>query len=116
MAPLYQEREERSSRISKNKNFPAAIRSYSAEAVLEMVKIKFGRKEGGKKSSADDRRRALSLAASYAPNSFGGLKEVGAALDYAISRLAREYKQNNADPRRGNQQPRLSYFELPGVA
>ena len=59
-----------------------------------------GYKENGEKSSADDRRRALSLAESYALDSFGGLKEVGAALDYAIARLAREYKQNNADVRR----------------
>ena len=59
-----------------------------------------GYKDGEKNSSADDRRRATHLAADYALDSFGGLKEVGAALDYAISRLARENKQNNADPRR----------------
>ena len=59
-----------------------------------------GYKDGEKNSSADDRRRATHLAADYALDSFGGLKEVGAALDYAISRLAREYKQNNADVRR----------------
>ena len=40
------------------------------------------------------------LAESYAPYSFDSLKEVGAALDDAIARLAREYKQNNADERR----------------
>ena len=40
-----------------------------------------GYKEGGKKSSADDRRRAMYLAESYAPHSFDSLKEVGAALD-----------------------------------
>ena len=59
-----------------------------------------GYKQNGEKSSADDRRRALHLAASYAPDSSGSLKEVGAALDYAIARLTREYKQNNANPRR----------------
>lgn len=55
-----------------------------------------GYKQNGEKSSADDRRRALNLAESYAPDSFGGLKEVGAALEHAISRQVREYKQNNA--------------------
>ena len=49
-----------------------------------------GYKEGGKKSSADDRRRAKYLAESYALDSFDGLSQVGAALDYAIAQLARE--------------------------
>ena len=59
-----------------------------------------GYKEDGENSKAGDRQRASSLAASYALDSFGGLKEVGAALDYGIARLAQEYKQNNADPSR----------------
>ena len=42
----------------------------------------------------------MNLAASYALDSFGGLKEVGAALDHAIAGLAREYKHNNANLRR----------------
>ncbi|MEG0025088.1 MAG: hypothetical protein RR719_07065, partial [Akkermansia sp.] len=50
-----------------------------------------GFKEKEDNSSADDRRRALSLANDYALDSFGSLKEVGAALDYAIARVAREY-------------------------
>ena len=53
-----------------------------------------GYKEGNINSSADDRRRATHLAADYALDSFGGLKEVGAALEHAISRQVREYKQN----------------------
>ena len=57
-------------------------------------------KEAEANSSAGARRRAMYLAESYAPYSFDSLKEVGAALDYAIARLAREYKQNNADVRR----------------
>ena len=50
------------------------------------------RRQDGEKSSADDRRRATHLAASYALDSFGGLKEVGAALDDAIARRSREFK------------------------
>ncbi len=59
-----------------------------------------GYKETGERSSAGDRRKAMHLAEGYAPDSFVHLKEVGAALDYGIARLAREYKQNNADPNR----------------
>ncbi len=59
-----------------------------------------GYKANDKHTSADDKRRAMNLAESYALETFGGLQQVGAALDYAIARLAREYKQNNADPKR----------------
>ena len=47
-----------------------------------------------KNSSAGDRRRASNLAASYAPDSFGGLKEVGAALDDVLARQANFHKKN----------------------
>ncbi len=57
-----------------------------------------GYKENDKHSSVDDRQRAMNLAESYALNTFGGLERVGAALEYSIARVAREYKQNNANP------------------
>ncbi len=47
-------------------------------------------------SSADDKRKALNLAQSYAPQSFGSLSEVGAALEYALARLAGEIKQKKS--------------------
>lgn len=50
--------------------------------------------QDGKETSAGDRRKASNLAASYAPGSFGGLKEVGAALDDVLARLANSYKEN----------------------
>lgn len=57
-----------------------------------------GYKENDKHSSVDDRQRAMNLAESYALNTFGGLERVGAALEYSIARVAREYKQNIANP------------------
>ncbi len=51
-----------------------------------------GYKESGEHSSADDKRRAKHLAESYAVNQFGCFEELGAALERAIARLAREYK------------------------
>ncbi|MEG2586438.1 MAG: hypothetical protein RSB24_09185, partial [Akkermansia sp.] len=53
-----------------------------------------GFKDKKENTSADDRRRAKYLSDSYALDSFDSLKEVGAALDYAIARVAREYKEN----------------------
>ena len=41
-----------------------------------------------------DMRRASNLAASYAPDSFGGLKEVGAALDDVLARQTDSHKGN----------------------
>lgn len=57
-----------------------------------------GYKENDKHSSVDDKQRAMNLAESYALNTFGGLERVGAALEYSIARVAREYKQNIANP------------------
>ena len=59
-----------------------------------------GYREEGKHSSAGDKRKGFALFERYALDSFTGRNQVGAALDYAISRLAQEYKQNNADPAR----------------
>ncbi|MBR5213660.1 MAG: hypothetical protein IKV92_05300 [Akkermansia sp.] len=76
-----------------------------------------GYKEDGKHSSADARRKAFDLSKRYAFDTFAGRKQMGAALDYAISRLAREYKQNNADPNRklrknySNSQLSTFYFQ-----
>ncbi len=51
-----------------------------------------GYKDNNEHSSADDRRRAANLAESYAVDRFGRFEELGAALEFAIARLAREYK------------------------
>lgn len=59
-----------------------------------------GYKENEKVTGADAKRQAVNLAERYALDSFGGLNQVGAALDYAIARVAREYKGNHADDTR----------------
>ncbi len=51
-----------------------------------------GYMDNGEKTSADDKRQAVYLAESYAVTQFGCFEELGAALERAIARLAREYK------------------------
>ncbi|MEG1938876.1 MAG: hypothetical protein RR138_07300, partial [Akkermansia sp.] len=53
-----------------------------------------GFKENSKNTSADDRKKAAYLASNYAVDQFGCFEGLGAALDYAIARVAREYKAN----------------------
>ncbi|MEG1741169.1 MAG: hypothetical protein RR250_07605, partial [Akkermansia sp.] len=53
-----------------------------------------GFKENSKNTSADDRKKAAYLASNYAVDQFGCFEGLGAALDYAIARVAREYKEN----------------------
>lgn len=59
-----------------------------------------GYQENNKFTDADVRKRAMNLAKDYADEHSGGLTQLGAALERAIARVAREYKQNNADPAR----------------
>lgn len=74
-----------------------------------------GYQENNKFTDADVRKRAMNLAKDYADEHSGGLTQLGAALERAIARVAREYKQNNADPARklALYEPR-SHFSLGG--